>query len=233
MATLVVHSFGGGKPQLSCKKVKSEISMKGDLNDPAWKKAESITLKLVDTGKKPNQKTEVRFLYSETHLYVRFDAEDSYVWGTKKERDDDIYNEECVELFISPGNSLHQYYELNVSPKNVVFDAVILNPRLVPDSKLGFKGLHAFTAEGMKTAIHIEETPDKVGGAKKWVAVMAIPFADIIGSPNQTPVSGESWLFNSFRIDAPKDKPIEYQAWQPTGKIDFHRPLFFGNLIFK
>lgn len=218
--------------QLQCIKISTPVNMTGDLNDPAWDQTQPAALSLVDTSGPPKQGTTVRFLYDNACLYVRFDCEDTYVWGTKTERDAPIYTEECVELFISPGNSLHQYYEINLSPKNVIFDACILNPRLVPDSKLSFVGLHNYNVSKMKTAVWINGELDQDNKARNWVAVMAIPFTQLIGGLNIPPASGDSWLFNAFRIDAPLNQPVEYQAWHPTGKIDFHRPLFFGKLKF-
>jgi len=237
MATVMllrgVYAMGDQHAPVTCVRTTSPVNMTGDLADPIWDKADSRSLLRVDDASAPQQATQFKMVYDDTYLYIRFESEDTYVWGTKTDRDADIYNEECVELFVSPGNSLHQYYEINVSPLNVVFDACILNPRLTPGSKRGFTGLHSFTVQGLKTAIHVDGELNKVNGAKRWVAVMAIPFTQLIGAANVPPKRTDTWLFNAFRIDAPKDQPIEYQALQPTGKIDFHRPIYFRTLQFQ
>ena len=120
-------------PVYTCFKIDREIVLDGRLTDALWKKAPAVTLVKADSGAQADVRTEVRLLYSSTTLYIAFVCEDDYVWGTKTEPDADIYNEECVEVFLNPAGSPHQYYEINVSPRNVVFDACILNPR-TPDS---------------------------------------------------------------------------------------------------
>src|SRR5262245_11180750 len=62
-------------------------------------------------------------------LYVRFDCEDSEPWGTMRLRDDPIYEEEVVEVFLAPGlEPPRTYFEFEVSPAGVLFDARVENP---------------------------------------------------------------------------------------------------------
>ena len=58
-----------------------------------------------------------------------FICEDTDAWGTLTERDDPLYDEECVELFLAPGEAdPADYFEFEVSPLGTLFDAKIHNP---------------------------------------------------------------------------------------------------------
>ncbi len=215
----------------TCQRIDREIDLTGRINDPLWKLAESIYLVDVVTGDSPDQKTEVRLLYSATRLYIGFRCEDDYIWGTFEERDSPVYQEECVEVFLNPAGSDHQYFEINVSPKNTIFDACILTNRINRRETEKLTGLTDFDAE-ITTKVHIEGEMDKPGKGRFWSVEYAIPFSELFGAPNPVPVPGDQWRINLYRIDSPKGKEKRYQAWNPTGKIDFHRPWKFGVLRF-
>ena len=218
-------------PVYQCKRIDREIEISGKIDDPLWKTAQTIRLVDNTTGGSPEQLTEVRILYSSSSLYISFYCEDDYIWGTHEERDSPIYNEECVELFINPASSKHQYYEINVSPKNTVFDACILNNRVAHREKEGFTGLTDFNPD-IKTKVHIEGDVDIPGKGQYWSVEYAIPFKELFGAPNPIPVSGDRWRLNLYRIDSPVQGNVRYYAWSPTGKINVHLPWKFGILQF-
>jgi hypothetical protein len=217
----------------ACRKIDRELTLDGRLSDPLWKSAAAVRLVLADSGGPADRLTEARLLYSSTTLYIGFFCEDDYVWGTKTEPDSDIYAEECVEAFLNPAGSPYQYYEINVSPKNVVFDACILNPRSAADPAPKITGLKDYHPAGLVTRVFIDGAPDVPGGAKSWSAEYAIPLSQLIGAPHVPPRKGDLWRMNLYRIDAPKDGKSRYYAWNPTEKIDFHRPWRFGILKFE
>ena len=219
-------------PVYSCHKIEKEIALTGQLTDHLWETAPVIQLVDVETGNAPEQRTEVRILYSESTLYIAFYCEDDYIWGTYYERDSPVYNEECVEVFINPAGSDHQYYELNVSPKNILFDACILSNRINQRADKDFTGLSGYDPD-IETKVHVEGEPDLPGNGKYWSVEYAIPFKELYGAPNPVPLPGDRWRINLYRIDSPEKGKSRYYAWNPTGKIDFHRPWKFGILHFQ
>lgn len=44
--------------------------------------------------------------------------------------------------------------------------------------------------------------------------------------------AGLQWRANFYRIDENLDGLREYQAWQPTGAVNFHVPAAFGTMVF-
>ena len=55
---------------------------------------------------------------------------------------------------------------------------------------------------------------------------------EFVTASNNPPLSGDCWGINFYRIDRKENKEGEYSAWSATGKIDFHMPKKFGELIF-
>ena len=215
-----------------CRQINSDIHLSGKADDPLWNQAQ--VAKLVDpiSGEQGKYATTVKVLYNARYLYIAFECEDDYVWGTITGRDSAIFTEECVEAFICPSGKTRQYYELNVSPRNAIFDAYIMNGRSESGERgIGLRSWKDFTCEGMETKVYINGELSKPG-AKSWSAEYAIPFSSIIGSDNLVPVPGEEWRINFFRIDSPVKGQLEFYAWSPTGANDFHRFWKFGVLKF-
>ena len=224
---------GDGLPVYVCRRVDRDLALDGRLSDPLWSKAAVVRLVRADTGAPAERRTEVRLLYSATTLYIGFDCQDDFVWGTRTSPDSDIYAEECVEAFLNPAGSPHQYFEINVSPKGVVFDACILNPKTEAAPDRSITGLKDWHPAGLATRVFVDGETDRPGGARSWSVEYAIPLAALVGAPSVPPAPGDAWRMNLYRIDAPAPGRSRYDAWSPTLKIDFHRPWRFGILRFE
>ena len=218
-------------PTYHCRPIDRDLNLTGKADDPLWRQAEVIHLNNPIDGQPGRYRTTARMLYSARCLYIAFECDDEYIWGTLTEHDAAIFGEECVEAFICPSGKMRQYYELNVSPRNTVFDAFILNGRPTTGEWTNFRAWKEFSCDGLVTRVWVNGELGKQG-ARGWSAEYAIPFAAIIGSDNLAPQPGEEWRINLYRIDAPQPKHLEYYAWSPTGANDFHRPWRFGVLKF-
>ncbi len=218
-------------PIYSCPRVDRDLALSGKVDDPLWSQAEAAVLVDPVSGGPKKYRTTVQMLYNAQYLYIGFTCEDEFVWGTFTERDDPIFSEECVEAFICPSGRIRQYYELNVSPRNTVFDSFVLNGRPVGAGWRKFTAFNDFTCEGMITLTHIDGELGQPG-ARGWSAEYAIPFESLIGSDNLTPVPGEEWRINLYRIDSLERHTLDLYAWSPPGVNDFHIPWQFGILRF-
>lgn len=220
-------------PRYICKKISKSLNLTGKLDDPGWNKVESIFLVDAIHGGKGRFKTEVRVLYDDRFLYVGFRCEDDYIWGTVTERDGEIWNQECVEVFLNPANAGHQYYEINVSPKNIIYDSVILNNRTQKQPFAKFIGFPEWNAAEMSTSVFAAGELDLPGGGRGWTAEFAIPFNVLFGAANIPPKSGDVWRAGFFRIDSPQQGQREHYVWVKTGREAFHLPWLFGYLEFE
>ena len=66
--------------------------------------------------------TRLRALWAPEGLYLRWDADDPAPWATMTQRDDHLWDEEVVEIFLDPAWAGKDYWELEISPTNVVCD---------------------------------------------------------------------------------------------------------------
>lgn len=177
--------------------------------------------------------TEFAALWGSDALYLRFAAEDDLAWHTMTKRDEHLWEEEVVEIFLDPGRQGRDYAELEISPANVVCDVRMIQPS--PDKK----GDLAWNIEGLET----RAVPwSSAGREKGWIALARIPFASLRSLPSTQgvalpPRAGDRWRFNLFRVERPggKEHPekgaIE-AAWSPTGEPSFHVPAAFRDLVF-
>jgi len=212
------------------------VNIDGRLDDAAWEKADPVELLVCGTGARPRHRTEVRLLYDEARLYVGYHCEDPEIWGTMTGHDDPIYNEEVVEIFLDPTGNLTCYYELEVSPLNTSFDALILNNAVLcgsPGRGDRFQGFTAWDPKGFEHAVFVKGKLGKSGQkqARFWECEMALSFDDLFLGGNVPPRSGDQWRANIYRIDI-EGEHLEETAFSPTGHSDFHVPSRFGSLLF-
>ena len=164
--------------------------------------------------------TTTRVCCNQQALYLRYDCTDHDIWGTYTKRDEPIYDEEVVEIFIGHGaDDPTHYYEFQVSPNGVLFDAAIHNPTstradLTVDTSWDCKGIQ-WLAERNDADNH-------------WMAIMVILW-DAIAPTDSVPTI---WRANFYRIERPRDGEPEYSCWSPTiaEPADFHKPAYFGTL---
>ena len=177
-------------------------------------------LLLADGSRPAGQQTSVRACADARALYVRFDCDDRDIWATYTRRDQPIYGEEVVELFIAPGIATPtSYYEIEVSPDGVLFDARIENPT----------GLRAdITVDTSWDCPGIVWQAGRDDQAGRWWAVLVLPWQSIAGSE----APPREWRANFYRIERPRDGQPEYSCWSPTmtEPADFHKPAYFGLL---
>ena len=210
------------------KRAQHAVHVDGRLDESVWKAAETIRLSAKNSGE-PKQATTVRILWDQYYLYFAFDCVDSHIWSTMKKRDEPLYNEEVVEVFIDADSDGATYLELEVNPLGTLWDGYILNTagRRV--------GILAWNSLGIKWAVHLEGTVnDPSDEDKGWSAELALPLTDIYTAPNMPPKSGDRWRLNLYRIDLPDGagKRGEGTAWSPVSGRTFHDPDRFGEVIF-
>jgi hypothetical protein len=197
----------------------------GALDDAAWKAATPVVLRGSFDGRPVSLRTEARILYDDAHLYVAFDAEDPDIWGTMRQRDDPIYEQEVVEVFLDANADGRTYNELQVSPHNVLFDAYFPARR---------QGMDTGWDSGMKTAVKVRGTLDNPADRDEgWTVEMQIPFARLAEVPNVPPKKGDRWRFNLYRLEHLERRSVEGQAFSPLFIGDFHALPRFGWLTFE
>ena len=87
--------------------------------------------------------TRFRAVHGRHGLAIRFDCLDDGPWHTKANRDDRLWEEEVVEIFLDPAAQGRDYAEIEINPANVVCDLRIRQPwpDLAGDIGWNFEGL--------------------------------------------------------------------------------------------
>ena len=186
---------------------------------------------LVDTvtGKSAKQETEVELVWDGEFLHVRFVCQDEFIWGTMSERDEPIFEEEVVEVFLAPGAAdPTMYFEFEVSPNGVLWDGWISSPNL---SREGMEGHPEWDCPELQWGASRHD------GDRLWEGWFSIPLGVLWGFYcSETECSGplpSDWRINFYRIDRPEGEAAETTAWSPTLETpaNFHVPPRMGSLV--
>jgi hypothetical protein len=212
-------------PEYHAVRALGPLRIDGKLDEPAWQRAEAVTLRGSMDGGPVSNRTVARILYDDSFLYVGFECEDPDVWGTFRRRDDPIYNEEAVEIFLDASADLRTYHELEVSPHNVLFDAYFPARR---------QGMDLSWDSGAESAVQVQGTLDDPSDRDKgWSVELKIPLRSLKDLPPGQRLKGSRWRFNLYRLEHPGRRGVEGQAFSPLFVGDFHHLARFGWLVFE
>ncbi len=205
-------------PVLVARRVEGAIAVDGRLDEAAWKSAQrSNPLRNADGSEaQPDLATVVMAAYDDTTLYLAFTVRDPAIESPYRNRDDELWNGDVVEVFLDPGADGKDYVELQVSPANVVFDALFESHR-TPD----WPQARSFNPKGVKSAVQVTGTLNQAGDEDSGYDVeIAIPFGDLPGM-KAPPEPSATLRANFFRIEARDGKVAGAQAFSPAAG-DFH-----------
>ena len=196
-----------------------------DAAHPAWAVSDEIA------WGPPRFETLFRALWTPETLAIRFAVRDDAPWHTMRKRDDHLWEEEVVEIFLDPSRSGHGYAELEISPANVVCDVRMQSPW--PDKHMDL----AWDFVGLSTVVAPWRERDGLVG---WMATATMPWSDFASLPARAqlpPAPGDRWRFNVFRIKRPggpgdPEAGVLYLAWSPNPSPSFHYPDAFRDFVF-
>lgn len=159
--------------------------------------------------------TQVRAVWTDSAFFTAFWCADPEPWASMSRRDDSLYEEEVVEVFLAPHGDRTTYFEFEINPLGALFDA-----------KIRWHG------PGSIEVRREWDCPGLLGGAGDkpggWQAWLAIPFTGL----GTRPSPGESWAINFYRIE--RRPQSEFSSWSPlyTDPPAYHTPERFGTIRF-
>jgi len=225
LLTLTANGQASRLPVYEVRRTTVPIKVDGKLNDAAWAEAPTVGdfVNNMD-GSQSKYKTEARLLYDDNFLYIAFRAVDDNIWSTMKRRDQHLWEEEVVEVFLQADPLQGSYIELEVNPLGTMLDLYMLAAR---------KPLHyeSWNSEKLRWGVQVFGTVDGKGGDKEWTCEIALPMEDIVTASHRPPKAGDRWRMNLYRGEHfPEAADL---AWSPTLQADFHFPKRFGELVFR
>ncbi|MGH9837451.1 MAG: carbohydrate-binding family 9-like protein [Blastocatellia bacterium] len=219
----------GPVPSYEVKTIRERIEVDGQLSEKAWSQASPITLMFpwdFQPGKK--QRTTVRLLRDKDHLYVGYDCKDTDITASYENRDDPVYRDDCVEIFIRPSEQSDAYYGLEMNARGVLYDYFYPFPNQ-PDKNLNLEGIR------LKTRLRgtLNQRSDQDDG---WSLELAIPLRNLSESAGAPPPqAGAQWRVQLNRWDGTEDAGRRLSMWCHSGlkKPHPHNPERFGRIVFK
>ncbi len=197
----------------------------------AWAEMPALTLSHF-MGSRPAHfpAVQARLAYDAEALYVIFRVEDRYVRALARAYQDEVYKDSCVELFFTPGEDIAQgYFNLEMNCGGV---ALFHHQR-----GRGVEDVPVLPADfaALQVAHSLPERVDpEITAALHWVVEYRLPLAILRPyAPVAAPAQGVQWRANFYKCADGSSHPhwLTWSAVQAP-EPDFHRPEFFGRLIF-
>jgi hypothetical protein len=215
-----------------CPFSESPIVVDGDLNEPVWEKAETVSFFVPVSLKVPISRTEAKVAYDRDFLYVAFKAYDEDVWGLLTERDSATYTEDVLEVFFKTHPDKDPYFSFEMNVRNAVMDAFV-RKRNAAGSIMRWS---QWDCAGLQMASKIKGTVNNwTDRDEYWILEVAIPFRSIPTLGGSAPVKGARWLFNLARFDysiyLPKGQELSASA--PLSAVSFHLFEEWTELVFQ
>ncbi|KAI0156588.1 hypothetical protein GGR57DRAFT_85583 [Xylariaceae sp. FL1272] len=187
--------------------------------------------KTVPNGENEFPTTQVDLCYTDSTIEITFTAFDevNFFYNASQVINDPIYEYEVMEAFIYKGTSdPTTYFEFEVSPNNITWQAFVYNPSKVRTTGAPFDNgqLHNPIEDGLVTTTSL----DKDAGI--WVSNASLPLA--LFNVDNGQAEGTKWRMNFFRtVVAEATFPDQLLgAWSPTNESSFHMTPFFGDVTF-
>lgn len=196
------------KGKVPITRLSSAPRIDGVIDDPCWTNATKVTC-FLDTygGKNPVSEQTIAYLgYDEENLYFSFVCKESQMdklAAKITQRDGPVWNDDCIEIFLTPGLITGRYYHFTVNSLGAQCDERW-------DQGIMFREWGtAWQARASK-------------GKDAWSVEVAIPFYILDFIPD----ADYNWKINLCRGETPKG---QFSALFPT-LGGFHAPDKFGKL---
>ena len=213
-----------------------QMMIDGELAEMQWRTA-ARTARFVDAGtgaEVPQGRTRgvVSVFWNAEALYLGFEVEDKDVRGgfPQDAVDPHLWERDTVEIMLDPDGDgdNRDYYEIQVSPQNLVFDSQFdgyNSPRGGPDGPFG----HQDWKSGVVSAVSIHGTIDDASDIDDGYTVeIALPWSSLTKAKAAPPKPGDTWRANFYAMEDNGGA-----AWSPIlSRGNFHRALRFGRLHF-
>lgn len=166
-----------------------------------------------------------RIFYSKQSIFIKYSIFEQSILAQKLKSNDSVYQDSCVEFFVSPGDGNYYNFEFNCigtsylgcgasrETRNTVSD--VITDKIKTYSTLGTEGFSEI----------IEDT--------KWSLITQIPL-ELFTNKSTRELKGSSMKANFYKCGDQLSVP-HYVTWNSikAEKPDFHRPECFGEINFK
>jgi hypothetical protein len=209
----------------------SPLVVDGDWAKPPWPQVQPAWLGHF-MGERPIHfpNTQVKVAYDRDHLYVIFRVKDRYIRAVSQGYQSPVYQDSCVEFFFTPSTDLSQgYFNLEAHCGGTLL-------------------FQHQTARGKDTIRIAEKDLDRIEVAHSlprlitqeiqrpttWTLGYRLPVSILENyAPVVRPCPGVVWKGNFYKCADQTSHP-HWLTWSfiDRPQPDFHRPEYFGELLF-
>jgi hypothetical protein len=168
-----------------------------------------------------------RVVFDDTHLYVAFQVTDRNLQSPHRNADDHLWEQDCVEVFLDPDGDGRNYFEIQVSPRGVVFDTRYDSRR--QPQPFG----HVDWQSEAQVGVALRGTLDDDQVDEGYYVELRVPFTALAAgaTPTAPPTPGSTWRMNFYVMDkSPQGQ--DAAGWSPVLVPDFHATDRFGRVTF-
>ena len=172
-------------------------------------------------------RVDVRLCRTARNLYVHFDVYEAKIRVRFTRFQDPVYKDSCVEFLVDP------FPEKNVGYINFETNAVgamlaAIGPdrhRRTPIAETDLRRLEIFSS--------VKSPVSGYHGAEFWNLAYRVPLSLFEKHYGAELAPGQTARANFYKCGDETETP-HYGAWSPvrTARPDFHRPEFFGRIVF-
>ena len=222
-----------------------KIWLDGNADEPAWARVEPVGPFLVYPTHDPErgEATEAKMLWDDENLYIVFKTTDKNIVATRTQRYEDVFNDDCVEAFLSPFADAPQVYtNIEINALGTFLSEIHLAkpdpeiekmPLVVSSRYTPKPGHYLWSPPGLqigrqhKGTINVETDEDSW-----WTIEMSIPFSTFhhLGM-KENPNEGTVWRINLYRIGGKTVPPRRSLFFLPE-PMGNHSPDYYGKLVF-
>jgi hypothetical protein len=126
------HTSAAAAKRSTVARAKSRITIDGLLNEADWLEAVpvgEILQRDPHPGEQASEKTELKLLFDDEHLYIGVgcsDSEPNRIIGTQMERDADLSADDRIEVLIDSFHDRHNAFYFSTNPLGALVDGLII-----------------------------------------------------------------------------------------------------------
>jgi hypothetical protein len=195
--------------QASAVYTKQAPAIDGTAASPAWQQSPPLALGRVDGSAVGDLKTTARILLDDKNLYVAVQCDDknaAALAAAATARDDEVWKDDSVELFVSPDGKTA--YQFAVNSKGAMLDG---------------KGSLDDRADSSWNSSAVAKADVQKG--KGWSVTLSVPLKDLGAKSGK----GQTWLFNLYRTK-PADEGFVEMTWSAKGTSKYSDSSGWGKL---
>ncbi len=170
---------------------------------------------------------EVKFniAYGDSEIFIKYYVREAHTKAEKSRTNEMVCEDSCVEFFVSPADD-GIYYNFEFNP---IGTALMGSGHGRHDSAR----TDAAVVDGIRRLTTMGHEPfAEISGDIHWSLTLAIPLTTFFHHKVDS-LAGRSFRANFYKCGDKLSNP-HFVTWNPVGteKPDYHRPEYFGVLIF-